>query len=260
MNALPAPHENRPEARPYRYGPLALRQPLSRTLRELGVEAWVRIMVSLAPLSPAFLTLAGCPLGPYKDKRALLRYLGDRPYVSPRAQIACPRLHLGPQCFLDDGVVVYAHPDSTGQVRLAHNVHLYRGSLVELGGAGSLLVGENTYIQSGCVLNVFVASIRIGANCMIAPGCVLTPYRHGIADLSRPMREQPLTSRGDIVLEDDVWLGARVCVTDGVTLGRGAIIGAGAVVTKDIPPYAIAGGVPARVIGYRAENQDASEN
>lgn len=260
MNALPAADENRPEARPYRYGPLALRQPLSCTLRDVGIEAWVRVMVALAPLSPIFLTLAGWPLGPYKDKRALLRYLGDRPYVSPRAQIACPRLHLGPQCFLDDGVVVYAHPDSTGQVRLARNVHLYRGSIVELGGAGSLLIGENTYVQSGCVLNAFVASIRIGASCMIAPGCVLTPYQHGYADLSRPMREQPLISRGDIVLEDDVWLGARVCVTDGVTIGRGAVIGAGAVVTKDIPPYAIAGGVPARVIGSRKEQGDAPEN
>lgn len=65
------------------------------------------------------------------------------------------------------------------------------------------------------------------------------------------MRELPLTSRGDIVVEDDVWLGLHVCVMDGVTIGQGAVIGAGAVVTKDIPPYAIAGGVPASVIRFR---------
>jgi acetyltransferase-like isoleucine patch superfamily enzyme len=53
------------------------------------------------------------------------------------------------------------------------------------------------------------------------------------------------------VLEDDVWLGVNVAVMDGVTIGQGAIVGAGAVVTKDIPPYAIAGGVPARLIGVR---------
>jgi galactoside O-acetyltransferase len=239
------------EARPYRYGPLALRQPLSRTVRAIGVDAWIRVMVALAPLSPVFLRLAGWPLGPYKDKRALLPYLGRRPYISPRAEIVCTRLRLGPQCFIDDGVTVYAHPDSTGEVSLARNVHLYRSSVVELGGAGSLVIGENTYVQPGCVLNAFVGSIRIGANCMLAPGCVLTPYQHGATDTARPMREQPLVSRGDIVLEDDVWLGARVCVTDGVTIGQGAIVGAGAVVTKDVPPYAIAGGVPARIIRYR---------
>jgi acetyltransferase-like isoleucine patch superfamily enzyme len=73
------------------------------------------------------------------------------------------------------------------------------------------------------------------------------------------MREQPLTSRGDIVLEDDVWLGANVVVLDGVTIGRGAIVGAGAVVTQSIPPYAIAGGVPARVIRYRTPEKGNHE-
>ncbi|HXW01547.1 MAG TPA: DapH/DapD/GlmU-related protein, partial [Anaerolineae bacterium] len=97
----------------------------------------------------------------------------------------------------------------------------------------------------------FVANITIGANCMIAPRCAFMPYQHNWADTSRPMREQPLISRGDIVLEDDVWLGANACVLDGVTIGRGAIIGAGAVVTKDVPSYAIAGGVPAHVIKFR---------
>jgi acetyltransferase-like isoleucine patch superfamily enzyme len=86
---------------------------------------------------------------------------------------------------------------------------------------------------------------------MIAPHCVFTPYQHGFADTHRPMREQPLSSQGDIVIKDDVWLGSNVCVMDGVTIGKGAVVGAGAVVTSDIPPYAIAGGIPARVIRFR---------
>jgi acetyltransferase-like isoleucine patch superfamily enzyme len=137
---------------------------------------------------------------------------------------------------------------------LAHNTHLYRGCIVELSGAGSVHIGANTYIQSGCVLNAFIASIEIGANCMIAPHCVLTPYQHGYADRSRLMREQPLTSKGGIVLEEDVWLGAHVCVMDGVRIGKGSIVGAGAVVTQDIPPFSIAAGVPARVIRPRFES------
>lgn len=231
---------------------LHLRQPISKTLRERFVRRWMQVMLRLAPVSPLFTYLAGLPLGPYKDKRRLLRYIGDLSYISPKAQIACPKLQMGPRCFIDDYVTIYAHRGNHGGVYLEESVHLYRWSIVELGkGEGSLYIGSNTYIQSGCILNAFVGNITIGANCMIAPRCAFTPYQHSLVDTRRPMRELPLTSRGDIVVEDDVWLGLHVCVMDGVTIGQGAVIGAGAVVTKDIPPYAIAGGVPASVIRFR---------
>ncbi len=231
---------------------ISRRQPVSQTLWDMSRRVWMQTMVRLAGVSPFFLRLAGLPLGPYKDKRKLLKYLGQRPYVSPRAEINCLSLQIGPKCFIDDYVTIYTHPKGRGRVHLAENVHIYRWSMVELGeGEGSLKIGRNTYIQSGCVLNAFVSSIIIGANCMIAPRCAFMPYQHSFADTSRPMREQGFTSKGNIVLEDDVWLGANVTVTDGVTIGQGAIVGAGAVVTKDIPAYAIAGGVPARVLRYR---------
>lgn len=232
----------------------SLRQPISKTLRDILVRIWIHVMLWFSPISSRFIYLAGLPLDPYKGKRKLLRYIGDRAYVSPKSQIYCSNLHLGPKCFIDDYVTIYAHPGSQGEVHLEKNVHIYRWSIVELGrGEGSLSVGSNTYIQSGCTLNAFVGSIIIGANCMIAPRCAFTPYQHNYVDVDRPIREQSFTSRGDIVVEDDVWLGLNVCVMDGVTIGKGAIIGAGAVVTKDVPPYAIAGGVPARVIGMRGK-------
>ncbi len=219
---------------------------------DFGVRQWMRTMLRLAPTSSFFIYLAGLPLGPYKDKRRLLTYLGNRAYISRKAQVQCPNLQMGPRCFIDDYVTIYAHQGAQGKVCLEENVHIYRWSIVELGaGQGSLHVGSNTYIQSGCILNAFVGNIRIGANCMIAPHCAFTPYQHGFADTQRPMREQPLTSSSDIVIENDVWLGRNVCVMDGVTIGTGAIIGAGAVVTKVIPPFAIAGGVPAQVLRYR---------
>jgi acetyltransferase-like isoleucine patch superfamily enzyme len=237
---------------PTKHSLFSSHQPLSKTLQEILVEKWIQVMLRLAPVSSLFTYLAGLPLGPYKDKRRLLKYLGKRAYVSPKAQVQCPNLQMGPRCFIDDCVTIYAHPGAQGGVCLDENVHIYRWSIVELGaGQGSLHVGSNTYIQAGCILNAFVGSIILGANCMIAQHCAFTPYQHGFADAHRPMREQPLTSQGDIVVEDDVWVGLNVCVMDGVTIGKGAIVGAGAVVTKDIPPYAIAGGVPARVIRFR---------
>ena len=239
---------------------LSLRQPIPKTLRDILARIWMRVMLQFAPISSVFIHLASLPLGPYKDKRELLRYMGDRSYVSPRAQLSCPRLQMGPKCFIDDYVTIYAHRDARGCVVLGRNVHIYRWSVIELGsGEGCLKIGSNTYVQPGCIFNPFVGSIIISANCMIAARCAFTPYQHSFADASRPMREQPLNSRGDIVIEDDVWLGLNVCVMDGVTIGRGAVVGAGSVVTKDIPAYAIAGGVPARVISYRGSGQRTEE-
>ena len=85
---------------------------------------------------------------------------------------------------------------------------------------------------------------------MIAPGAVLSSMQHPFADTSRPMYEQPRVY-GKIAIEDDVYIGSNAVVTPGVRIGRGAVIGAGAVVTHDVPAYAIALGVPARLVASR---------
>jgi acetyltransferase-like isoleucine patch superfamily enzyme len=101
--------------------------------------------------------------------------------------------------------------------------------------------------------------VVIGNYCSIGPECVfMTGGEHRYDGLSTyPFRtklglcENESITRGPVVLEDDVWLGLRVTVMSGVTIGRGAVVAAGAVVTKDVPPYAIVGGVPAKIIKYR---------
>jgi len=193
--------------------------------------------------------LASAVVGPYKERK-LLAMLTSKPYISPRAQIRCARLEIGPQVFIDDDVVIYGHPDG-GRVVLGPRVHIYRGTIIEVGHGGSVIIGEFTHIQSNCNLKGFVSELRIGSQVQIAPQCTFSPYEHNFDDLSRPIWAQGLRSKGPIIIEDDAWLGAGVRVLEGVTIGRGAIIGAGAVVTRDIPPYAIAAGVPARVLGYR---------
>mgnify|MGYP005841576461 CR=1 FL=1 len=195
------------------------------------------------------LRLAGAMRGPYKDRR-MLAGLTENPYISPRAEIHCRRLTVGPHCFIDDGVTIYAHADG-GEVCLGRGVHLYRGTIIEVGAGGSVIIGDDTHIQASCNLKGFLGSLRIGARVQIAPHCGFSPYEHRTDDPTRPIREQGIVTRGDIVIEDDVWLGLSVQVLDGVTIGRGAVVGAGAVVTGDVPALAIAVGVPARVIGWR---------
>ncbi len=214
-----------------------------------GILRALMELSTLPVLGKLCMWLAGLPLGPYKDKRALAN-ITSKPYVSPRAQIKCPRLRLSPGCFIDDNVTIYAH-NNGGGVTLGRNVHLYRGTIIEIGAGGSIVIGDNTHIQAGCHLKGFLRDLRIGANVQLAPHCGLSPYEHTISDVTRPILEQGIESKGDIVIEDDVWLGLGVNVLDGVTIGQGAVIGAGAVVTSSIAPYAIAAGVPARVIGQR---------
>lgn len=92
--------------------------------------------------------------------------------------------------------------------------------------------------------------IVIGDNVMIGPHCILSSCEHGFGRLDVPMCRQPITY-ANIVIEDDVWIGGNVCVKSGVTIRRGSIVAAGSVVTHDVPPYSIVGGVPAKIIRSR---------
>ncbi|HHB90348.1 MAG TPA: acyltransferase [Anaerolineae bacterium] len=188
-------------------------------------------------------------VGPYKERRKLVN-LGRRTIISPRADIHAPDLVLGKMVFIDDYVTLYAHRDG-GSIRIGDFSSVQRYTILETIRGGEIVIGQHTHIQAGCNLTAALGNIRIGNHVQLAPRCALYPYQHGITDLNTPIAKQPLTTKGDIIIEDDAWLGVGVIVMDGVTIGRGAVIGAGAVVTKDIPPLAIAVGAPARVIGYR---------
>ena len=106
-------------------------------------------------------------------------------------------------------------------------------------------------INSGTVIYTG-NGIRIGDAVAIAANCTLAPTNHAIADRDRLIKDQGFQpSKGGIVLEDDVWLGAGVVVLDGAVVRRGAVIGAGSVVRGEVEAYAIYAGAPARKIGER---------
>ncbi len=116
---------------------------------------------------------------------------------------------------------------------------------------GPVTLGPDVSINPRASLDGGAVGIVVGRGCRIATGATLYAFNHGLAP-DRPVRDQPVTSRG-IVLGEDVWIGANAGVTDGVTLGDHVVVGMGAVVTRDVPAYAVVAGVPARVVGDRRE-------
>jgi acetyltransferase-like isoleucine patch superfamily enzyme len=114
---------------------------------------------------------------------------------------------------------------------------------------GDVEMGDNVSVNPYACLS---GRLRIGNGVRIASHVSIIGFNHGFDDLDTPIHRQPLTSLG-IVIGDDVWIGANAVLLDGVTVGRGAIIAAGAVVAKDVPEYAIVGGVPARVVRMRGK-------
>lgn len=97
--------------------------------------------------------------------------------------------------------------------------------------------------------------VTIGKNVMMGPNVAIITENHRFDRMDVPIREQGYYDRKPVVINDDVWIGMRVIILPGVTVGKGAILAAGAVVTKDVPEYAIVGGNPAKVIKYRNENR-----
>lgn len=157
-------------------------------------------------------------------------------------------------------------------IYLAHGAYLDQGAYLHACPNG-IHIGANTLVMHGAILHVYNfrhiphAGITIGQDSLIGEYSVVrgqggvrignrvytSPYSqiiavdHVFADPERPFIEQGITARG-IIIEDDVWIGSGAIITDGVTVSRGAVVAAGAVVTTDVPPHTVVGGIPARVL------------
>lgn len=157
-------------------------------------------------------------------------------------------------------------------VELGRNVYIDQGVYLHACPKG-IRIGDNSFVMHGSVLHVYNfrdlphAFIHIGANSLIgelnvlrgqggitigdrvytAPMVQMLAVNHVFDDPTQPMVEQGITAEG-IVVEDDVWIGAGAIITDGVRICKGAVVAAGAVVTQDVPPYTVVGGVPAKAL------------
>jgi acetyltransferase-like isoleucine patch superfamily enzyme len=132
------------------------------------------------------------------------------------------RLQIGRHTLMESGVTLHS---VSGQIRLGQRVYLSRG--VTVGAVGL---------------------VEIGDFALVGPGCYITDADHRFSDQTVPLPDQGMSSKGPTVIEDNVWLGANVVVTSGVRIGRRSVIGANSVVTRDIPAFSVAAGIPATVV------------
>jgi acetyltransferase-like isoleucine patch superfamily enzyme len=175
----------------------------------------------------------------------------------------------------ESGINVYISPHAIikrgRKIKLGVNVVVERSVTLWVDTNESYIaIGDDSYLSTQCILNTFDGWISMGSNCTvnsyailyghgglqigndvrIAPQVMIMPMNHIYKDPQVPIRKQGIKAQG-IKIEDDVWLGAGAIILDGVTIGRGSVIGAGAIVTKSIPSYSVAVGIPAKIIKKR---------
>lgn len=144
---------------------------------------------------------------------------------------------------------------SSARLTLGREAVVDHGVLLHCGGMpwsppdGGISLGARTYIGPNSVL-FGAGRIDIGDAVLISPGVVITSHQHTFRDNALDIREQPI-SFGNIIIEDNVWIGANATILPGVSIGRGSVVGAGAVVTRDVPPAVVVMGAPARVVRDR---------
>jgi maltose O-acetyltransferase len=131
--------------------------------------------------------------------------------------------------------------------RIGTNVGI--SSKVNFGSGENIEIGDN----SGLGRNCWIRNAKIGRCVLMGPDFLYISRNHAFDRTDMPMKQQGKTELRQLTIEDDVWIGARVIALPGIKIGRGAIVGAGSVLTKDVPPFSIVGGNPARVI--RTRNQ-----
>lgn len=120
---------------------------------------------------------------------------------------------------------------------------------VQFAGGGKILIGDRTAINGECIITA-VERVEIGSDVMLAPRVYILDVDHRFDSRDIPISQQGYTV-SPVKVGNGAWIGTGAVITKGVTIGEGAIVGANSVVTKDVPDYAIAGGIPAKVIGQR---------
>lgn len=160
------------------------------------------------------------------------------------------KISIGDNSFIDDYAVLDAKGEEDQGISLGNSAIVGRNTILSCKG-GSIHLGDLVNISANCTL-LSETKIAVGEHTFLAGQCYLVAGgNHSFDRLDIPIMFQPSLRKGGILIKDDCWLGASVVVLDGVTLERGCVIGAGAVITKSFPAYSVAAGVPARMVRSR---------
>lgn len=154
-------------------------------------------------------------------------------------------LALGPDCVFEAGVLVF-HPEN---ISLGTNVYVGHQAILKGYYRNQMIIGDHSWIGQQCFLHA-AGGLTIGSAVGIGPGVRIITSQHQEAGRDLPVLFSPIDF-APVVVEDDADIGVGAMILPGVRVGRGAVIGAGAVVTADVPDFAVAAGVPARVLRYR---------
>jgi len=148
--------------------------------------------------------------------------------------------------FIDTGVTIVGFKN----IEIGKGANIMKNSYLYANDNGKLIIGDNFSMNSNTQLGSANGKIIIFDNCSIGPNCVLRASNHNFDNPKIPFNQQGHTY-GEIILEDDVWVSSNCVITANTKIGKSSIIGAGSVVTKDVKPYSIMGGVPAKLIRKR---------
>lgn len=152
---------------------------------------------------------------------------------------------LGPDCVFEAGVLVF-HPEN---ISLGRNVYVGHQSILKGYYKNELRIGDETWIGQQVFMHA-AGGLTIGARVGIGPGVKILTSEHRDAGREVPVLFSPL-ELAPVVIDDDADLGIGAILLPGVHVGRGAVVGAGAVVTRDVPAYAVVAGSPARILRHR---------
>ncbi len=164
----------------------------------------------------------------------------------------CSKLSLGKSVSIGDNVEINALCKKG--VVLGNNVSLLKGTIIECTGVlnnlgEGLVVGNNVGIAQNCFIQVR-GEVIIGNDVIFGPNVSIFSENHVYEDFDLPISKQGVSRQG-VVIEEGVWIGTRSIILDGVTVGKNSIVAAGSVVNKDVLPYSIVGGIPAKLIKMR---------
>ena len=207
-------------------------------------EAWYRLRFSLSHPAVRYhqwqLRRGGVVCGPYV-------WISARPDVALAGESTCS---IGDGTFIPSTVQIRGN--DRGRIVIGERCSLDTLARLFAANDATLLLEENVAIGPYNIINAF-DDCTIRRNSMLGPYVNINCADHG-TEIGEPMRFQEGTY-GPVVIEEDCWIGSHAVILKGVTVGTGAVVAAGAVVTRDVPPFAIVAGVPARVIGDRREKE-----